>query len=255
MKIFSENNFQKWLFLLGGLAFVLSLLKNAFLGQHPGAVYYMVEFLAFLFFLSAIFFSDKTHSFLRKRLNEMQQHLDEEKADHEKQMKELQETIARYEEKENEAARIASYQDKVIGKLTSDEKGYSDKHHLLYLLSEVFHGMAVILYKKDEPSNQFVVQATYGLTDDFEPRPFRPGEGVHGQVVNDRKPELIEDVPEEYVEVGTTLGSSRNYYLYMLPVIQNNVCTGMIELLTFRESDVERIWPEVMNKLVEKEIL
>lgn len=255
MKIFSENNFQKWLFLLGGMAFVLSLLKNTFLGQHPGAVYYVVEFLAFLFFLAAIFFSDKTHSFLRKRISEMQQRLDQERADYENQVKELQDTIARYEERENEAARIASYQDKVIGKLTSDKKVYHDKFHLLYLLAEIFHGMAVILYKKDEPSNQFVVEATYGLADEFEPQPFREGEGIHGQVVNDRKPELIEDVPEDYVEVGTALGRSRSYYLYMLPVVQNNVCTGMIELVTFRESDVERIWPEVMNKLVEKEIL
>jgi len=255
MKIISENNFQKWLFFLGGIAFFLSLLKNVFLGHHPGAVYYVVEFLAFLFFLGAIFFSDKTHSYLRKRISEMQQLLEEERAGHENKVKELQNTIARYEEKENEAARIASYQDKVMGKLTSDEKVYQDKHHLLYLLAEIFHGMAVILYKKDEPSNQFVVEATYGLTDDFKPQPFQAGEGIHGQVVNDRKPELVEEVPEDYVEVETALGNSRNYYLYMLPIIQNNVCTGMIEMLTFRESDAERIWPEVMNKLVEKEIL
>ncbi|MFO8001114.1 MAG: GAF domain-containing protein [Marinilabilia sp.] len=252
---FVDRNFQKWLLLIGGTAFVLSLLKNIFLGQHPGAIYYVVEFLAFLFFLTAFFICDKNHERAQKQILELQHSMEKEKSRHNARENELQEIIKGYEEKQNEATRFASYQDKVIGKLLSDEAVYHDRHHLLYLLSELFHGMAVILFKKDEPSGRFVVETTYGLPDDFEPQSFEAGEGIHGQVVNDGKPELIEDIPEEYFSVNTALGESRNYYLYMLPVIKDNVCTGLIELLTFRESDVERIWPGIMNKLVEKDIL
>ena len=192
---------------------------------------------------------------MRKKIESLQHQLETDRTEYEKQIKELRDTVDRYEEKQNEATRFASYQDQVIGKISSDDRVYHEKHHLLYLLSELFHGMAVILYQKEEPSGHFVVEATYGLPDNFEPSSFQAGEGIHGQAVNDQRPELIEDVPEDYVEVNTGLGSSRSYFLYMLPVIRNQQCTGLIELLTFRESDVERIWPGVMKKLVEKEIL
>lgn len=252
---FSNYNFQKWLFLLGISGFVLALLKNFFLDQHPGAGYYVVELLAFLFFLTAIFISDKNNQMLRKNLEISEKINHELKQNNIKKVDELQSIIAGYEAKQNEATRFASYQDQVIKKLTSDRKVYEDKYHFLHLISELFHAMAIVLFKKDEPSGLFVVEETYGLPEDFESPSFEKGEGIHGQAVVGEKPTLIDEVPEEYVPVSTGLGSTRQYFIYMLPVIKEDGCTGLVELMTFKETDVQRLWPGVMEKLVAHGVL
>lgn len=253
--MFRNKNFQKWLFLLGGTAFLLSLLKNIFLTQHPGTGFYMIEFLAYLFFLMALFVSDKNNQQLRALIKKNEQSFETDRTKYLSKIDELKEAISGYEEKENEATRFASYQDQVIKKLTSDKMVHTDKHHFLYLVSELFHGMAVVFYGRDKQSDRFIVVSSYGLPEDFEPESFDEGEGLHGQAAEEKMPALIDEVPNEYVKVFSGLGASENYYLYLLPVIEDGVCTGILELLTFRKSDVERIWPEVMAKLVEKKIV
>jgi hypothetical protein len=254
-RFYSNDFFQKWLFLFGGVAFVLSLLKNIFLEEHPGIFFYMLEFLAFLFFLSAFYLSDKNNQQLRTRINDTELSFGEEKSKLNNKIKELEDVISGYELRRNEATRFASYQDQVIEKLVRDKKVYKDKHYLLHLLSELFHGMAVIFYKKDEPSGMFIVESTYGLPDDFNPQSFEEGEGLHGQAILNGEASLIEDIPEDYVEVNTGLGNSHGYFLYLLPVIKNNDCVGLVELMTFRETDVRKLWTVVMEKLVASNIL
>jgi hypothetical protein len=254
-RIFEAYNFQTWLFLLAGIGFVLSLLKNLFLTQHPGAGYYVIEILAFMFFLTAFFVCDKNNYILSKRIREIEQENNERLEKDESKIRELKEIINRYELEKNESTHLATYQDKIIGRIVSDKIVYHDKHHLLYLISELFHGMAAIMYKKDKPSGKFNVETIYGMPEDFEAEAFDEGEGIHGQAVKDKKAGLIEDVPPDYISVSSALGQSNSYFLYMLPVVNNDECTRLIELMTFRETEVERLWPGVMVKLVEKEVV
>ncbi len=254
-QIFYNTNFQRWLFLIGGTAFLLLLFKNIFLDEHPGAVYYVIEFLAFLFFLAAIFLSDKNNEKLRQRLSLLQASSDEKSRKYNHKIEKLQDIIEGFEKDQNESLHFKTYQDQIIGKLTSDERVYQDKHHLLHMLSELFHGMAVVLFKKEEPSGSFIVEATYGLPEGFVPDSFEANEGLHGQAVADGKPTLIEEIPEDYVPVNSGLGDSNHYFLYMLPVVKNNDCTRLIELMSFREADIQRLWPEVMEQLTARDIL
>ncbi|MFW6351198.1 MAG: GAF domain-containing protein [Bacteroidota bacterium] len=252
---FSNHAFQKYLFLLGGIAFVLSLLKNVFLEKHPGTFFYMLEFLSFIFFLAVFYVSDRNNQHLRFLLQSQKIEKDKEIQGYRNRIESLNDIIAAYEEKENEATRFASYQEKVMKQLIKSGNAGKDKHKLLYSLGELFHGMAVVLYKKDEPDGLFSVETTYGVSEDFEIPGFYSGEGLHGEAVLQRMPVLVEPVPENYIEVETALGKSRSYYLYLLPVIKNEECTGLLELLTFKKSRVEDLWPSVMDQLVDKEIL
>jgi hypothetical protein len=252
---FSHNAFQRYLFLLGGIAFVLSLLKNVFLEKHPGTLFYMLEFLSFIFFLAVFFVSDRNNQQLRAAMKSLSKDKEEEVDRCRQRIDALNEVIAGYEEKENEATRFASYQEKVLQQLIKSGKAGKGKHKLLYSLGELFHGMAVVLYKKEEPDGQFSVEVTYGLSEEVEIPGFYPGEGLHGEAVAGGIPVLVEPVPEDYLEVETGLGKSSNYYLYLLPVIKNEECTGLLELLTFKKSRVEDLLPSVMEQLVEKEIL
>ena len=251
----NNNAFQKYLFLLGGIAFGLSLLKNIFLEQHPGTLFYMMEFLSFMFFLAAIFVSDRNNQKLRERINQLEQTTGEERRQFQHKIDGQNEIIAAYEAKENEQTRFASYQEKVLKKLINSNAAGKDKHQFLYSIGELFHAMAVVLYKKEEQDGHFVVEATFGIPDDAEVSGFEEGEGLHGQAASDGKPLLVEPVPEDYIEVETALGKSDEYYLYLLPIVKENVCTGMIELLTFKRSQVSDLWPSVMEQLVKKEII
>jgi hypothetical protein len=252
---FSHNAFQRYLFLLGGIAFALSLLKNVFLEQHPGTLFYMLEFLAFIFFLAVFFVSDRNNQQLRKALDSSKRGMEEEVSRCRQKIDSLNEVITAFEEKENEATRFATYQEKVMKQLLKSGSSGKDKHQLLFSLGELFHGMAVILYRKGEPDGRFVVETTYGLSEEIEIPDFHSGEGLNGQAVLDGVPTLVEPVPEDYLEVESGLGKSSNYFLYLLPVIKNDECIGLLELLTFKKSQVEDLWPSVMRQLVEKEIL
>jgi hypothetical protein len=249
---FNNNAFQKYLFLLGGIAFGLSLLKNIFLEQNPGTIFYLMEFLSFIFFLGAFFVSDKNNQQLRSANDAQKSIYEEDRKLMNQKIDKLQEIVAVYEKKENEATRFASYQEKVLQQLTNIGDSGKDKHKLLYTLGELFHGMALILYKKEEPEGWFNVEATYGLGEDAPVSGFTSGEGLHGQAVVDGKAVMVAGIPESYIEVETALGQSDNYYLYLLPVLKENECTGLVEILTFEESRIKEMWPEVMENLVER---
>ncbi|PWD99402.1 GAF domain-containing protein [Marinilabilia rubra] len=252
---FSDKHFQRWLFLFAGGAFGLSLLKNLFLEQHPGILFYMLELLSFVFFLLAFYLSDRNHQVLHGRLNETHLQKEREVLQLKEKIDELKSTVDRYEAIQNEATRFASYQDKIVKKLLDSKKVRGDKHHFLFLLSELFHGMAAVLYKKEELKDLFVVEESYGLPEDYSPVPFHAGEGLHGQSVVDGKAIQIEELPEDYVEVNSGLGKSGQYFLYMLPVIKENNCYALIEIMTFRETEVQRLWPGIMEQLVDHGIL
>jgi hypothetical protein len=252
---FSHNAFQRYLFLLGGMAFVLSLLKNVFLEKHPGTLFYMMEFLSFIFFLAVFFVSDRNNQQLRALVDTLRKEKEHEIDRCNQKLDALNEVIAGYEEKENEATRFASYQEKVLQQLIKSGKAGKGKHKLLFSLGELFHGMAVVLYKKEEPEGQFSVEASYGMSEEMEIPGFYSGDGLHGEAVAQGIPVLVEPVPEDYIEVETALGKSNKYFLYLLPVIKNEECTGLFELLTFKKSRVEDLWPSVMGQLVEKGML
>ncbi|SFE29138.1 GAF domain-containing protein [Thermophagus xiamenensis] len=252
---FNNHNFQKWLFLFGGIAFTLSLFKNVFLSHYPGTSYYLVETLAFLFFLAAFYISDKNNQFVHLQLKKYKNKLEDERIKSEQKIRELENLIAEYARKDDEEKRFVSYQDKIIQKLVTDSRVQSDKHHFLFLLIEFFQGMAAIWYKKEEPDNQFNVEASFGLPEDFEPKPFVEGDGLNGQAVTDKKPLMVKDVPADYVSVETALGKSKNYFLYLLPILKEGECVGLIEIMTFKDCDAERHWPAIMEQLIKKNIL
>jgi len=252
--IFHIQSFQKWLFLLGSIGFGLSLLKNIFLRQYPGTYYYMLEVLAFIFFLLAFYISDKNNQLLLFRIKKYRQKLLKTSRKNDQKIKELTTKISEYENEQNEERRFASYQDKVIQQLINDSQVRTNNYHFLFLLAELFHGMAVIWYKKDKPDGAFIVENTFGLPEDFKPEPFFEGEGLHGQAVLDRKPIVVEEIPDEYIPVETSLGRSKKYYLYLLPVVKDNECTGLIELMSFKTSGAERLWPKILELMAQKNL-
>ncbi|MDD4645985.1 MAG: response regulator, partial [Bacteroidales bacterium] len=61
-------------------------------------------------------------------------------------------------------------------------------------------------------------------------RIFKPGEGLPGQVSADGKAVIIEDVPDDYLDIFSGLGSQKPRYLMIIPCMYNNKTEGVLEL-------------------------
>lgn len=59
---------------------------------------------------------------------------------------------------------------------------------------------------------------------------FSPGEGLLGQAVKDARPFLVEDVPEEYLSIGSGLGKNPPRHLLIAPAKVDGVVNAVVEL-------------------------
>ncbi len=74
-------------------------------------------------------------------------------------------------------------------------------------------------------------------TEQAKSRIFKPGEGLIGQVVLDRKARIIEDVPENYLDIYSGLGKERPGFLMLVPCEYNKVVEGVLELGSLKPFD------------------
>ncbi|MCP4646143.1 MAG: GAF domain-containing protein, partial [bacterium] len=62
-----------------------------------------------------------------------------------------------------------------------------------------------------------------------------PGQGLVGQVALEKNHILIEEVPEEYLRVGSSLGSAVVKNILAMPLLKQNEVKGVMELGSFKE--------------------
>ncbi|MCX6224169.1 MAG: response regulator [Bacteroidia bacterium] len=87
---------------------------------------------------------------------------------------------------------------------------------------------ALFVYK-DKDKIEFV--GGYAVnSEQAKARIFKPGEGLIGQVVLDRKARIIEDVPDNYLDIYSGLGRQKPGFLMIVPCIYNSVVEGVLEL-------------------------
>ncbi|MCF2443819.1 response regulator [Dyadobacter sp. CY345] len=72
------------------------------------------------------------------------------------------------------------------------------------------------------------------------PQSIKAGEGLSGQVIKNKTPVIIRDLPENYVKVNSSIGQTPPVCLVILPLVYANECIGVIELGLLREpNDLE----------------
>lgn len=72
------------------------------------------------------------------------------------------------------------------------------------------------------------------------PQSIKGGEGLSGQVIKSKMPVIIRDLPENYVQVNSSIGQTPPVCLVILPLVYANECIGVIELGLLREpNDLE----------------
>lgn len=143
----------------------------------------------------------------------------------------VEQDIAEHAKKENYIALD-------FNKILSDNRNYESKEVLcntiLINIAKQLELVKGILYLKSTNSEDFLPLGTYAYYDVEPPRSFIAGEGLSGQVVRDRKPIYITDIPEKYLNIVSGLGTGNPKYLLLLPLVVNDVALGLIEIASFK---------------------
>jgi len=88
--------------------------------------------------------------------------------------------------------------------------------------------------EEDEPVLELV--ASYGAEGRDELKPsFKLREGLVGQCAADKRPILLEDVPSDFIRIGSGLGHAKPASIHILPALFEDDVKAVIELASFAE--------------------
>jgi signal transduction histidine kinase/CheY-like chemotaxis protein/CHASE3 domain sensor protein len=118
--------------------------------------------------------------------------------------------------------------EKVVGQSTPPLVGRA----ILDFLSQYLDVAVAALYARDRASGSLKRIATYGFSHESEiaTRSFRDAESLVGQAAASRRTLVLNDVPDDYVKVVSGTGMSKPRNLVVLPVENDGVVNGVVEL-------------------------
>jgi len=108
-------------------------------------------------------------------------------------------------------------------------------HKMLEHIAKQYSIVQGLCYIKNEKTGLFEIKGKYAYFSENEPSPFKPGEGLPGQVAKDQKTLNLSDVPEDYIQVFSGLGKSTPNHLFIIPLLYNEETIGVLELATFEQ--------------------
>ncbi len=97
-------------------------------------------------------------------------------------------------------------------------------------LAERLHVQIGCLYLLDEKSGRLDLQGSYACSATEVPVAFALGEGLVGQAAVDRRTLLLDDIPADYLRIGSAVGDTRPRHLLIAPFLFENRLVGVVEL-------------------------
>lgn len=94
-----------------------------------------------------------------------------------------------------------------------------------------------IFYVKNPTTNTFMPAAKYAYYSSEPIEAVVEGEGIVGQVIKDKKPIAINQVPANYLRVVSGLGQGSPRYLYIFPILNKEEVVAAVELAAFTPFD------------------
>ena len=239
-----SNNINKinkqiklWIEIIAVIFFALSVITHIFLQSYP-LFFYISLLVLIILLLSILILTEKLLKINRHEIEHLEKSFDKEKKELVEKNLELSNRLLLIEENENKRKGNLSKEEEIAVLLNEFYKDRSNAHKLLTFISEAFQAVGAILYIQSKPGEDFIVEDTFGLPDDFEPSSFALGEGLNGQAALDEKPVLVETIPDDYFNAVSGLGNSKPKYLYLIPIINKGSYNALIELASFEKNDL-----------------
>lgn len=241
---------NKYIFLLGTLFLLVSLVKYLFIPALLPPVYFTFEMIGFLSILGLIFYI--TRNYLPKSLCETQnleRKLKVLEKDNIHLKERIQELVIDSEEQQNlknEKERLLKTMQEAWSKRTEiSEVGVI----FFKLMKAQFELVSGIVYKSKEDSNDFSAYHHYALDEDWVLADVSKGDGIHGQALADNIAIEITDIPEDYIDASSGTGSAKPAFIYILPLLQNGNEGVLIEVASFKALALHAIWNEFLESI------
>lgn len=137
-----------------------------------------------------------------------------------------------------------------LAHLTGLAQGITSVQQLVgMLISEISRlvgaGQGIIYLKEtqssENQSNEFVLLGSYAFKERKNvANRVRPGEGLVGQCILEKKPILLSNVPGDYIHIQSGLGESKPFQIVVLPILFEEEVLAVIELAAFKPfTDIE----------------
>jgi hypothetical protein len=125
---------------------------------------------------------------------------------------------------------------------------------LLKNFSDEFSIVRGLFYKKNRTTGLLEPTVAYaGYNIDYS-KPVEIGEGICGQVAQNRKPDYIKNIADGYITVVSGLGSTSASNLLILPFVINNETVALLEVSAFEDfpSKYLELWNSINKPIAEK---
>lgn len=169
-------------------------------------------------------------------------------------MSELQKTEDAAEKKEAEQINMEEWLDEVVPRIQTRTNVNTFAKNLLSNLSKKVEIIEGLFYVRKDGTDNFESVADYAFTGEEQPRGFKLGETLPGEVAKSKEIMNISEIPEEYFLAESGLGKSKPRYLLIVPVLLKNKTIGIMELAAFKKFDQQNVntFIELGNKVGEK---
>ncbi|NBC83098.1 MAG: GAF domain-containing protein [Bacteroidetes bacterium] len=126
---------------------------------------------------------------------------------------------------------------------------YAEK--LLINLGKFMEISQGVFYRLDDNSGKFRLIAKYATAVEKEAEEIGPGEGLTGQVAIDKKMNIIDEVPENYLQIVSGLGKGQPAQLVIVPILKNNEVSAIMELASLKKfsDSFLSLLPDLANNL------
>ncbi|MDQ0915929.1 response regulator [Paenibacillus sp. V4I5] len=131
-----------------------------------------------------------------------------------------------------------------LARLTGLAQGVTSVQQLVgMLISEISRlvgaGQGIIYLKEmqssENQSNEYVMLGSYAFKERKNvANRVRPGEGLVGQCILEKKPILLSNVPGDYIHIQSGLGESKPFQIVVLPILFEEDVLAVIELASFK---------------------
>ncbi|MCK5029121.1 MAG: GAF domain-containing protein [Bacteroidales bacterium] len=138
-------------------------------------------------------------------------------------------------ETEEETSNMEYYLNKILPKENAklDLVKYTEK--ILNNIAKEFDIVQGLFFVKEKKTGMFNIAGKYAYFGEEQPKSFKSGETLSGQVAKNKTTLNLKEIPEDYVTILSGLGSSSPNNLLLIPIILNDETVGVIELASFKK--------------------
>lgn len=142
---------------------------------------------------------------------------------------------------------------KVVRRTSLDVPMEKWSEALLTILAKELEIMSGLVYAKNK-KGVFESVAMYAFPHAEAPYTFKEGEGLTGQAVKNRQLAVYRQIPDDYAQIFSGLGSGKPAYLAIIPVETGGEVRTAIELAGFRyaEENLEQLFSLLTRELIGK---